>query len=250
MKLENRIALVTGAGRGIGASISKILAGEGARVAVNDVDMDLARSVAEDLRRRGRDALPVQCDVSKNSEVTSMVEQVLLAYGKIDILVNNAGISPEFCSIEELTEENWDRVLNINLKGTFLCSKAVIGPMKLNGFGRIINIASVSGKLGRSVLEEKTKANYCASKAGIISLTKSLARELAPWGITANALAPGPIESNMSSRFPVEHIRKEVPLGRFGKPDDVAYAALFLASEEASYITGATLDINGGMLMD
>ncbi len=250
MKLEGRVALVTGAGRGIGASIAAILSREGARVAVNDVQAELARSIAEELRRKGGTAIPIQADVSDSSQVTSMVEEVVQKYGGIDILVNNAGVSPRFLSIEELTEEEWDRVINVNLKSVFLCSKAVMGFMKRNGYGRIINIASVSAKLGRSVLEDKTKANYCASKAGIIALTKSLARELAPWQITANALAPGPIESNMSQAFPVEHVRKEVPLGRFGKPEDVAHAVLFLASEDSSYITGATLDVNGGMLMD
>lgn len=251
MKLRDQVALVTGAGMGIGKVISSYLSGEGAKVAINDVDSDLAKSVSQELERSGREAIPVHADISKSRQVISMVDQVIQAFGKIDILVNNAGVtSPGLISIEELSEEEWDRVIDVNLKGTFLCSKAVIMPMKSRRYGRIINISSAAAKLGRTISNEKTKAHYCASKAGVISLTKSLARELASSGITVNAIAPGAIETEMTGAYDVEKACQEIPLKRFGKPEEVARAVLFLVSAESSYITGEILDINGGMIMD
>ena len=239
MKLMDQVALVTGAGKGIGKVISSCLSDEGAKVVINDVDPNLAKSVSEELRRSGREAMPVHADISKSGQVISMVERVIQEYGKIDILVNNAGVtSPGLISIEELSDEEWDRVINVNLKGTFLCSKAVIGPMKSRRYGRIVNISSAAAKLGRTISNEKTKAHYCASKAGVISLTKSLARELAPWSITVNAIAPGAIETEITEAYDVEKACQEIPLKRFGNPQEVARAVRFLVLVESSYITG------------
>jgi len=251
MLLENRVALVTGAGKGIGKVISKCLSEDGAKLIVNDIDIDLARSGAHELERLGREVMPIQADISQWADVARMVERIMQKYGRIDILVNNAGVtSPKLLSIEELSEEEWDRVIDVNLKGTFLCSKATIQPMKSQHYGRIVNIASAAGKLGRTISNEKTKAHYCASKAGIISLTKALARELAPWGITVNAIAPGAIETEMTGAYDIEKACQDIPLKRFGNPEEVARAVLFLVSDESSYITGEILDINGGMIMD
>lgn len=249
MKLENRVAIITGAGKGIGETISKCLAKEGATVVINDINAELAESVAENLRNYAHDADAFQADVSDSAQVQNLIEFVLDKHGKIDILVNNAGITSAQADIENLPEEEWDRALTVNLKGPFLCSKAVIGPMKSARYGRIINIASVAGRLGKTVSADKTKAHYCASKAGLISLTKSLAMELAPWEITSNAVAPGPVATEMTAAYDTKKACQGIPLNRFGTPEEIAMAVVFLASSDSSYITGSTLDVCGGLVM-
>ena len=248
MRLDGKVAIVTGAGRGIGRAIALALTREGADVIVNDVDPPSAEATANEARTMGRRALSIVADVSKKEEVIKMVETAIKAFGKIDILVNNAGI---FSSIplEDMTEENWDKTLKINLKSVFLCSQAAMKFMKLQKSGKIVNIASLAGKVGGIV----AGADYAASKAGVLCLTKSLAKQLAPYGINVNAVAPAWIETDMMKDWPKETkeaVLKQIPLGRFGKPEEVAEAVVFLVSEGASFITGATIDINGGILMD
>jgi len=246
--LDGKVAIVTGAGRGIGRAIALALAREGADVVVNDVDSRSAEATANEVRAMGRRALSIVADVSNGEEVIKMVETAIKAFGKIDILVNNAGI---FSSIplEDITEENWDKMMKINLKSVFLCSQAVMKPMKRQRSGKIVNIASMAGKVGGIV----AGADYAASKAGVMCLTKSLAKQLAPYGINVNAVAPAWIETDMMKDWPretKESILKQIPLGRFGKPEEVAEAVVFLVSDGAGFITGATIDINGGILMD
>jgi len=248
VRLDGKVAIVTGAGRGIGRAIALALTREGADVIVNDVDPRSAEATANETRTTGRRALSIVADVSKKEEVIKMVETAIKAFGKIDILVNNAGI---FSSIplEDMTEENWDKTLKINLKSVFLCSQAAMKFMKLQKSGKIVNIASLAGKVGGIV----AGADYAASKAGVLCLTKSLAKQLAPYGINVNAVAPAWIETDMMKDWPKETkeaVLKQIPLGRFGKPEEVAEAVAFLVSEGAGFITGATIDINGGILMD
>jgi len=248
VRLDGKVAIVTGAGRGIGRAIALALTREGADVIVNDVDPPSAEATANEARTMGRRALSIVADVSKKEEVIKMVETAIKAFGKIDILVNNAGI---FSSIplEDMTEENWDKTLKINLKSVFLCSQAAMKFMKLQKSGKIVNIASLAGKVGGIV----AGADYAASKAGVLCLTKSLAKQLAPYGINVNAVAPAWIETDMMKDWPKETkeaVLKQIPLGRFGKPEEVAEAVAFLVSEGAGFITGATIDINGGILMD
>jgi len=248
VRLDGKVAIVTGAGRGIGRAIALALTREGADVIVNDVDPPSAEATANEARTMGRRALSIVADVSKKEEVIKMVETAIKAFGKIDILVNNAGI---FSSIplEDMPEENWDKTLKINLKSVFLCSQAAMKFMKLQKSGKIVNIASLAGKVGGIV----AGADYAASKAGVLCLTKSLAKQLAPYGINVNAVAPAWIETDMMKDWPnetKEAVLKQIPLGRFGKPEEVAEAVAFLVSEGAGFITGATIDINGGILMD
>ena len=248
MKLKGKAALVTGAGRGIGRAVALALAKEGADVMVNDVNLQSAEETADEARRIGSRALPIVADVSNRTEVVKMVEKTVETFGKIDILVNNAGI---FSSVplNEITEEEWDRMMDVNLKGVFLCSQAAMRFMKDQRSGKIVNIASLAGKVGGIF----AGANYAASKAGVICLTKSLAKRLAPYGINVNAVAPAMIETDMIQDWPKEvkqSFLRQIPLGRFGKPEEVAETVLFLVSDGANYITGATIDVNGGLLMD
>ena len=248
MRFKDQVAIITGAARGIGRSITLALVGEGAKVVPVDVDREALQNLRAEVEKRGGQALPVACDISKSSDVERMVEDVLKAFGRIDLLVNNAGIIRRG-TIETVTEEDWDRVIAINLKGTFNCCKAVVGPMKRQGSGKIVNVSSIAGKLG----DINSAPGYGSSKAGADALMKALARQLAPSGIRVNAVAPHAIETEMSAQWSDERRREiiaGIPLGRLGRPEDVADAVLFLASDAASFITGEILDVNGGALMD
>ncbi len=253
MRFQGKIVLVTGAARGVGKVIAKAFAQKGASVIINDIDLQEANGVAQEMTREGFEAMAAKADVSRGSEVEAMINEVIAKYGKIDILVNNAAVFAESVLIMELEEEEWDRVMNVNLKGVFNCSKAVMRNMINQKSGKIINIASFVGKTGRVVYSKfgtPTKAHYCASKAGVISLTKSLAFELAPHNINVNAVAPGSIDPGGTEKGKRDMITPLVPLGRMGTSEDVAAAVLFLASPEASFITGEIMDVNGGTLMD
>ena len=248
MRFKNQAAVITGAARGIGRSITLALAGEGAKVVPVDVDREALRALQAEVETRGGEALPVICDISKSSAVERMVEAALKAFGRIDLLVNNAGIIRRG-TIETVTEEEWDRVIAINLKGTFNCCKAVVGPMKRQGSGKIVNVSSIAGKIG----DITSAPGYGSSKAGGDALVRTLARQLAPFGIRVNAVAPHAIETEMSAQWPAEKRREiiaSIPLGRLGRPADVAEAVLFLASESAAFITGEILNVNGGAFMD
>lgn len=248
MKLKGRVSIVTGGVRGIGKAIALTLIREGVKVAIVDFDKEGAIALKDEIEKNRGEAIAIPCDISKSSEVKSMVDQVKKAFDRIDILVNNAGIIRRG-TIETVTEEDWDRVIEVNLKGTFNCSKAVVETMKQQRYGKIVNVSSIAGKIG----DITSAPGYGPSKAGIDALTKTLARQLAPYGINVNGVAPHAIETEMSAQWSEER-RKEIiasiPLGRLGKPEDVAEAVLFLASDEASFITGEILDVNGGALMD
>jgi 3-oxoacyl-[acyl-carrier protein] reductase len=213
-----------------------------------DVDQEKLQALNSEIRTKKGEALTIFCDITKSSDVRKMVDQVQKGFGRVDILVNNAGIIKRG-TIETVTEEDWDQVIEVNLKGTFNCCKAVAGIMKQQGYGKIVNISSIAGKMG----DITSAPGYGPSKAGVDALTKTLARQLAPYGINVNGVAPHAIETEMSAQWSEER-RKEIiasiPLGRLGKPEDVASAVLFLASDEASFITGEILDVNGGALMD
>jgi len=242
-RLANKTALVTGGGRGIGRAITELLAAEGARVAVADVDLEAARQVVSQLPTPG---LAVRIDVASADSVQQGMDEVLAAFGCLDVLVNNAGITRDGL-LMRMSEQDWDLVLDINLKGVFHCCKAAVRPMMKARQGRIISISSVVGITGNP-----GQANYSASKAGLLGLTRSLARELASRNITVNAVAPGFIATDMTEKLPPaarEAMLAQVPLGRPGTPADVAAAVLFLASDDASYLTGQVIQVNGGMAM-
>jgi 3-oxoacyl-[acyl-carrier protein] reductase len=247
MRLAGRKAIVTGASRGIGRGIALAFAREGADVLVNYVSRETqAREVVSAVEALGRSALLFQADVSEARQVRGMVECALAAWGRIDILVNNAGIT-HVATPFETTEQDWDRVMDVNLKSAFLCTKAVLDTMVGQGGGRIINISSVVGKSGTI-----SGLAYCASKAGMIGLTKSLANHLARHNILVNAIAPALVDTEIL-RWRTEAQWKEtmasIPLGRLGEPMDLAEAAVFLASNGGNFITGATIDVNGGLYM-
>lgn len=252
--LNESVALVTGAGQGIGKAIALELAGHGAKVVVNEINIDLAKQVCEEIKAKNGNALPVKADVSVGEEVEGMVAQIVDAYGKIDILVNNVGISPKKDGnkilLLDIEESDWERVLNVNLKSVFLCTQAVAKEMMKQKKGQIINITSMSAK---SANTGPAAAHYCASKAGVNNLTIAAARELVTHGIRVNAVAPGvaqtPMRVGTSGKYN-EILLNQIPMGRFGLPEEIARAVVFLASEESSYITGEILDVNGGCLMD
>jgi NAD(P)-dependent dehydrogenase (short-subunit alcohol dehydrogenase family) len=247
MTLSNKIALVTGGGRGIGRSLVLALAQAGADVAVADIDDASAESVAAEIGGSDRRSLALHVDVTSKPSVLAMIQSVVERLGGLDILVNNAGIFP-IAALPSLAEEEWDRVLAVNLKGVFLCSQAALAPMRARGGGRIINMASVSGLVGAVGF-----AHYAASKAGVIGFTKSLAREAAPMGITANAIAPGIVATEVTTQtFPpsaLEIYKTQVPLRRLGTPDDLTALVVFLASPGAAYITGQVYTVDGGYTM-
>lgn len=239
--MKNKVAIVTGGASGIGAVISQVLAENGASVVVADINFMAAEMQSISLKEKGFDGFAVSVDISKEESVKKMVGIVIEYYKKIDILVNNAGIINAE-PITQMTLDSWDRLIDINLRGTHLCSKEVISYMIENGYGRIVNISSMAGQIGGL----KVSPDYTAAKAGIIGLAKSYARYGAQYGITVNAVAPGFIETDMTKG---RDDPKSVPLGRLGTPKDVANAVYFLVSPLADYITGATIDVNGGLLM-
>jgi len=246
MILSGKIALVTGAAQGIGREIALALASDGADVSICDVNLETAQKTASDIEAKGRKSIALKANVASSAEVTTMVDQVAEKLGRIDILVNNAGITRDGLIIR-MKEDDWDLVLSINLKGAFNCSKAALKYMTKQRGGTIINIASIVGAMGNA-----GQANYVASKAGLIGLTKTIAREYANRGITANAVAPGFIDTAMTQALS-ENVRtelsKQIPMGKLGTPEDVANAVRFLASPWASYISGQVIHVNGGMYM-
>jgi 3-oxoacyl-[acyl-carrier protein] reductase len=245
--LDGKVVLVTGGSRGIGRAIALKMAKHGANVAINYAgNANAANEVAALIQGLGKESLTLRADVANASEVNAMVDQVVDKFGKIDILVNNAGITRDNLLLR-MKDEEWDEVIDTNLKGVFHCIKAVARPMMKQRAGRIINIASVVAAMGNA-----GQANYTAAKAGVIGLTKTAARELAPRNITVNAIAPGFIETDMTAVLPEdvkEKLKAQIPLSRFGQPDDVAELAVFLASDGAAYITGQTIFVDGGMYM-
>jgi 3-oxoacyl-[acyl-carrier protein] reductase len=245
-KLEGKIAIVTGAGRGIGKAIAVELAREGADLALCGRQIDPLNATAAEIQALGRRALVVSTDVSDAAAVDAFVTQVVTHYGKIDIMVNNAGVTRDKLLIR-MSDEDWDEVMRINLRGAFLFSRAVAKPMMKQRAGSIIQITSIVGLTGNA-----GQCNYAASKAGLIAMTQSLAKELAGRGIRVNAVAPGFIVSQMTDALPEEvreKIRVTIPAGRFGAPEDIARGVVYLASDDASYVTGQVLSINGGMFM-
>ncbi len=246
MTLTGKTALVTGAAQGIGRDIALALATDGADVAICDVNLEAAQKTAAEIEAKGRKSLAVKANVASSADVVAMIDQIVEKLGKIDILVNNAGITRDGL-ILRMKDEDWDLVLGINLKGAFLCTKAALKYMSKQRSGTVINIASIVGAMGNA-----GQANYVASKAGLIGLTKTIAREYANRGITANAVAPGFIDTAMTQALS-ENVRtelaKQIPMGKLGTPADVANAVRFLASPWASYITGQVIHVNGGMYM-
>lgn len=248
MRLKNKVAIVTGAARGIGKAIAQRFLQEGAAVAINDVNLERAEEIVHEAKSKGKNALALKADVSNEKEVEEMVNRVYSNFARIDILVNNAGIIKRG-STEDHSYQDWDRVIAVNLRGTYNCSKAVIPIMKKQGCGKIVNISSIAGKVG----DIASAPSYGSSKGAINALTKSMARELAEYGICVNAVAPHAVETEMSAEWSQEKRRQlmsQIPLKRLGRPEEVAAAVLFLASDEASFITGEILDVNGGYLMD
>ncbi len=243
--LEGKTAIVTGGGRGLGRAIVLALADEGVRVVVADIDLAKAESVLAEI---GGEGLVVGGDVSLAGDVDRLIDQTVKAFGGIDILVNNAGICPR-TPLEDISEEEWDRVMAVNLKSVFMLSQKAFTYMKHGGGGKIVNIASAAGKLGGV----QVGGHYSASKAGVICLTKTLALNGAKFAINVNAVCPGVIGTQMTAAIAQEQLDKYktmIPLGRIGSPEDVANAVVFLASDAAGYITGEITDVNGGFLMD
>lgn len=247
MKLQGKTAIVTGASRGIGREIALELARQGANVTVNYAGSEAkAIEVVEEIKALGQDAFAFQCDVSNTEAVGEMVKQTIEKFGSVDILVNNAGITKDNL-LMRMKEDEWDDVININLKGVFLCTKAVTRQMMKQRSGRIINISSIVGVSGNP-----GQANYVAAKSGVIGLTKTTAKELSSRGITVNAVAPGFITTDMTDKLNEEvkaEMLKQIPLARFGEPKDIANVVVFLASEDSRYMTGQTLHVDGGMVM-
>ncbi|MFQ5882696.1 MAG: 3-oxoacyl-ACP reductase FabG [Candidatus Methylomirabilales bacterium] len=246
MTLHGKVAIVTGGSRGIGRAVVAALAREGAAVTLCARDLVLLEKVAAELEASGAQVLAIKADVAQASEVEQMVGACLERFGQVNVLVNNAGTTRDNLLLR-MKDDEWESVLNVNLKGVFHCTRAALRPMLKQRDGRIINLASVVGVMGNP-----GQANYVAAKAGIIGLTKATAREVASRGITVNTVAPGFIETDMTHALDPElqeRMRSQIPLGRFGMPEEVAEAVLFLASDRAAYITGQVLHVNGGLWM-
>ncbi|MEW6161951.1 MAG: 3-oxoacyl-[acyl-carrier-protein] reductase [Nitrospirota bacterium] len=246
MDFKGQVAIVTGGGRGIGKAIAEGLAKKGVNLAVADINPVAAIEAAAAFTALGIKAMGIKLDVSKSEEVKKAFEDMRKEFNRIDILINNAGITKDSLLLR-MKEEDWDSVVDINLKGVFLCSREAIKEMSQRRYGRIVNIASVAAFMGNP-----GQANYSASKAGIVGLTKTIAREYANRGITVNAVAPGFIKTAMTDVLPEsvkEEMKRLIPLGRFGTVEDVANAVIFLASPDSSYITGQVIHVNGGMYM-
>ncbi len=241
-KLQHKTALITGAGRGIGRAIAECFTREGARVAIADIDSDTARATAAEI---GSSAFGLEMDIASKASVLAGTSRVLDEFGQLDILVNNAGYLV-YTTFESCSEENWDRIVDVNMKGPFLCSQAVIPHMKARRQGAIINMTSLAAKTGGLAAGPP----YAAAKAGVLTLTIGLARALAPDQIRVNAIAPGVIDTAMTSAPEHDPLKAAIPLGCAGQPADVANCALFLASDDARHITGETIDVNGGLYMD
>ena len=244
--LSDKVAIVTGASRGIGRLIAVALAGQGTKVVVSARNAEALDSLVSEIGQQGGQALAVAGDVAVEADADNLVARAVESYGKVDILVNNAGITRDGLLLR-MKSEDWDAVLDTNLKGAFLCIRAAAKVMSKQRAGRVINISSVVGEMGNA-----GQANYCASKAGLIGLTKSVARELARRNVTVNAVTPGFIVTDMTDNMTDkarEAMTDQIPLGRLGEPEDVANAVLFLASDQSSYITGQVLGVNGGMYM-
>ena len=244
MDLSGKVAIVTGAGRGLGWAIAERLNRDGARLVIADVDLPGAQEKAAVLRLRQGESLAIRVEVSRWPEVQKMVAETVGKFGRIDILVNNAGVLGPYSPVEDYPEEQWDRVIAVNLKGTFLCCKAVLPVMKKQGSGSIVNIASVAGKEGNASM-----APYSASKGAIITLTKTLGKELAASNIRVNAVSPALLDTDMTQAMTPEQrasLTSKIPMGRLGLPEEVAAVVKFLASEEASFVTGQCYDISGG----
>lgn len=244
--LKNKVAVITGASRGIGKSIALLMAKNGAKVVVSARNQELLDSLVAEVESSGGEALAVAGDVSSTDDANNLISSAVEAFGQVDILVNNAGITSDGLLLR-MKDEDWDAVLDINLKGAFICTRAVAKVMTKKRYGRIINISSVVGEMGNA-----GQANYCASKAGMIGLTKSNAKELGKRNITVNAVTPGFITTDMTDGLTekvINELTAQIPLGCLGEANDVAEAVLFLASEQSKYITGQVLGVNGGMYM-
>lgn len=243
---KDKVAVITGASRGIGRSIALALAEAGAKIVAVDLDPVATEAIVAELKGNGTEAIAVIGNVTVSEDTEKMIDAAVAAFGRVDILVNNAGITRDGL-LMRMKDEDWDAVLNVNLKGAFLCTRAASKVMTKQRYGRIINIASVVGQMGNA-----GQANYCASKAGLIGLTKSNARELAKRNVTVNAVAPGFIATAMTDALP-EKVREEltaqIPLARLGSAEDIAHAVVFLALEKSAYITGHVIAVNGGMYM-
>jgi 3-oxoacyl-[acyl-carrier protein] reductase len=243
---KDKVAVITGASRGIGRSIALALAEAGAKIVAVDLDPVATDAIVAELKEKGTEAIAVIGNVTVTEDTEKMIDAAVAAFGRVDILVNNAGITRDGL-LMRMKDEDWDAVMTVNLKGAFLCSRAAAKVMTKQRYGRIINIASVVGQMGNA-----GQANYCASKAGLIGLTKSNARELAKRNVTVNAVAPGFIATAMTDALP-EKVREEltaqIPLARLGSADDIANAVVFLALEKSAYITGQVIAVNGGMYM-
>ncbi|MCK5521439.1 MAG: 3-oxoacyl-[acyl-carrier-protein] reductase [Candidatus Marinimicrobia bacterium] len=246
MNLKDKVAVITGSARGIGREIAQSLAKAGATVVISDIDSEATEKTAAELKSEGLNSLAVSCNVTSKTEIDSLIKTVTEKLGKIDIWVNNAGITKDGLLIR-MKEADWDLVMDINLKGSFLCTQAVSKVMMKQRSGKIVNIASVSGVIGTA-----GQANYAASKSGLISLTKVTAREMASRGVNCNAITPGFIRTEMTDKLPEDvqdNYKKLIPLNRYGSTEDVANAVLFLSSKESDYITGQVLSVCGGLVM-
>jgi 3-oxoacyl-[acyl-carrier protein] reductase len=244
--LKDKNSLITGSAQGIGKAIAKVFALEGSRIIVSDLNAEQGVQTASELKSLGVDSLFISCNVADSSQVQSMVEEIIAKWGKVDILVNNAGITKDALLLR-MKDDDWNKVLTVNLNGVYNTTKALTKYMMKQNFGKIINVASVVGLMGNI-----GQSNYAASKAGVIGFTKTVAREFASRGITANCVAPGFIATDMTAKIPEEiqrRLKEQIPLARFGTPEEVANVCLFLASPLADYITGAVINIDGGMVM-